>query len=589
MITLAFNCFAHDAAAAIMQGGDLVACVEEERFTRQKHTGDFPSHAIQYCLQAAGITGADLDHVCYYWNPYLSLAQQAWYVARHLPRSAQLVFNRQDRYFPMFTVKRRAWQELGLTRASKAKFHYVNHHEAHAASAFYPSPFDEAAILSIDASGEWTTTWMGHGVGNEIRAIKQIHFPDSLGMLYGAVTCALGFKFASGEGKVMGLASYGKPTLVEEMRRLVAIDEANGDFHLDLSYFEWHVKGRGHWVSDKFRAVFGPDRVPESPVEDRHADIAYALQAVTEEAAMALVRWLHRQTGSRNLCLAGGVALNAVMNGRILAQGPFENLFIQPAANDPGTSVGACLLTHIGNGGGRNYRMEHAYWGPSYNNEEIEQALRAAGVEYRRLDDAPAEAARLLATGKIVAWFQGRMECGPRALGNRSILSDPRTEEKKDILNARVKHREGFRPFAPSVLEEKCGECFDSDHPSPYMILCYNVLPERKHDLEAITHVDGTARVQTVSRKTNERYYRLIEEFEEHTGVPVVLNTSFNVRGQPIVNTPAEAIDCYLGTGIDALVIGDFLTMKEGEGGGGPGGGAEAGGSAASGGEKSHD
>lgn len=563
LITLAFNCYAHDSAAAIMRDGQLVACVEEERFTRQKHTGDFPSQAIRFCLEEAGITGADLDHVCYYWNPYISLPHQAWYVARNLPRSLNLVRSRQDRYFPMFRVKQQAWRELGIGRADKAKFHYVNHHLAHAASAFYPSPFDEAAILSIDASGEWTTTWLGYGRGNDIKVIKEISFPDSLGMLYGAVTGYLGFKFASGEGKVMGLASYGTPALVEEFRKIIDIDEENGDFHLDLSYFEWQVKGRGHWVSDKFRGIFGPDRIPESEVDDRHADIAYALQAVTEEAAMALARYLKKQTGSNNICLAGGVSLNAVMNGRLLKEGPFEQMFIQPAANDPGTSVGACLLTHIRNGGGRDYHMEHAYWGPSYGNDEIEQALKAAGVDYRRVDDAPAEAAALLAGDKIVAWFQGRMECGPRALGNRSILSDPRAEEKKDILNARVKHREGYRPFAPSVLEEKVGECFDSDHPSPYMILVYNVLPERKHDLEAITHVDGTARVQTVSRRTNERYYRLIEEFEKHTGVPVVLNTSFNVRGQPIVNTPAEAVDCYLGTGIDALVIGDFVTIKE--------------------------
>jgi carbamoyltransferase len=563
LITLAFNCFAHDSAAAIMRDGELVSCVEEERFTREKHTGDFPSHAIRHCLEEAGITGADLDHVCYYWNPFISLPHQAAYVLRNLPRSLQLVGSRQDRYFPMFLVKRRAWKELGLDRSAKTKFHYTNHHLAHAASAFYPSPFDEAAILSIDAAGEWTTSWLGYGRGTQIKPIREISFPHSLGMLYGAVTEYLGFKFASGEGKVMGLASYGKPALVEEFRKIIEVDEQSGDFRLDLSYFEWQIKGRGHWVSDKFRAAFGPDRAPESEVNDRHADIAYALQAVTEEAAMSLVRYLRRQTGSNNLCLAGGVALNAVMNGRILKEGPFEQVFIQPAANDPGTSVGACLLTHMAHGGSRNWRMEHAYWGPEYTSEQIESALVTSGVDYRRLDDAPAEAARMLAGGKIVAWFQGRMECGPRALGNRSILSDPRAEEKKDILNARVKHREGFRPFAPSVLEEKVGECFDSDHPSPYMILVYNVLPERKHDLEAITHVDGTARVQTVSRATNERYYRLIEEFEKHTGVPVVLNTSFNVRGQPIVNTPAEAIDCYLGTGIDALVIGDFLTIKK--------------------------
>lgn len=563
MITLAFNCYAHDASAAIMKDGQLIVCVEEERFSRQKHTGEFPSQAVKFCLEEAEISAVELDHVCYYWNPYLSLAPQARYVLKNLPRSLQLVLSRQDRFFPMFSVKQLIWRELGLDKDSRTKFHFVNHHRAHAASAFFPSPFDEAAVLTMDAAGEWTTTWMGHGRGNRLTAIKEIPFPHSLGMLYGAVTGYLGFKFASGEGKVMGLASYGKPALVDEFRQIIEIDERRGELRLDLSYFEWHVRGRGHWVSDKFRRVFGPERKPESKIDDRHADIAYALQAVTEEAALALARYLKDATGSSNLCLAGGVALNAVMNGRLLKEGPFERVFIQPAANDPGANIGSCLLMEAEAGSGRPFRMEHAYLGPSFTNEEIEPALMASGVSYVRLDDAPATAARLLADGKIIAWFQGRMECGPRALGNRSILSDPRTEEKKDILNARVKHREGFRPFAPSVLEEKVGECFDSSHPSPYMILVYNVLPERRHELEAITHVDGTARVQTVSRRTNERYYRLIEEFEKLTGVPVVLNTSFNVRGQPIVCTPAEAIDCYLGTGIDGLVIGDFLTMKE--------------------------
>ncbi|MBE0428674.1 MAG: carbamoyltransferase [Thermoleophilia bacterium] len=560
-----------------MRDGQLVACVEEERFTRQKHTGDFPAAAIRHCVREAGITAGELDNVCYYWNPLLSLPRQAWYIARNMPRSLQLVRSRQNRYFPMFRVKQRVWRELGLTRADKAKFHFINHHLAHAASAFYPSPFDDAAILTLDAAGEWTTTWLGRGRGTELKAIREISFPHSLGMLYGAVTEHLGFKFSSGEGKVMGLASYGKPDLVDEFRKLVDIDEESGDFRLDLSYFDWHVKGRGKWVSDKFRRIFGPEREPESGIEERHANIAYALQAVTEEAGLSLARYLHRVTGAENICLAGGVALNAVMNGRILDEGPFKRVFIQPAANDPGTSVGACLLMHVKNGGGRDFRMEHAYWGPSYSNEDIERELKASGVTYNRVEDAPAEAARLLAADRIVAWFQGRMECGPRALGNRSILSDPRTADKKDILNARVKHRESFRPFAPSVLEEKVRECFDSDHPSPYMILVYNVLPDRKHELEAITHVDGTARVQTVSRRVNERYYRLIEEFERLTGVPVVLNTSFNVRGQPIVNTPAEAVECYLGTGIDALVIGDFVTVKEPEPGavGGPGGGRQ--------------
>jgi carbamoyltransferase len=563
MYVLGFDCYGHDSAAAILKDGELVAWAEEERFSRKKHTAEFPEKAIAYCLREAGIEPAELDHVGYYWNPSLGLGPRFLHVLRYLPGSLRLVTSRTEKFLPMLRIPRTLRTTLRLDHASAPEFHFCEHHVAHAASTFYPSPFDRAAILSVDAAGEWATAWLGIGEGTKLTRLGVVNFPHSLGMLYGAMTEFLGFKFANGEGKVMGLAPYGDPErFYPLMRSLVDLRE-DGGFRFDLSHFEYHVGGYGRWMSKKFEAEVGPPRERESEIRDRDKDLAAALQKVTEEVGLHMARYLHRVTGEDKLCLAGGVALNSVMNGRVLTEGPYEDLFIQPASNDAGTALGAALLLDVPTRGERRFRMSHPYWGPSYAPEEVEAVLPgAAGITWERLENPHERAAKLLADGQIVGWFQGRMEIGPRALGNRSILADPRRAEMKDILNSKVKHRESFRPFAPSVLEEDVGDYFECSAPSPYMILVYGVRPEKRSIVPAITHVDGTGRVQTVSRQANPRYWGLINEFRRLTGVPVILNTSFNVRGQPIVCSPQDALETFLATQMDALFLGDYLVTK---------------------------
>jgi carbamoyltransferase len=566
---LGFDCYGHDAAAALLCDGEIVAMAEEERFSREKHTMAFPAGAIRYCLSEAGITIDDVDHIAYYWDTGLHVVDQLWHIIRYLPESLGLVRSRfGHNLMPMLTLRRTYRNELGMTSRAKAQgIHGVEHHAAHAASTFLLSPFEEAAILSLDAVGEWTTTWYGVGEGDSFRKLDEIGFPHSIGMVYGSVTEFLGFRFASGEGKVMGLASYGDPEkYLTEFKKIVRL-EPGGRFRLDMRYFDYHLYGRGHWYSDYFTSVFGPPRKRGDPIEERHEDIAASLQRITEEAGLHMARHLHEATGKPNLCIAGGVGLNSVMNGRVLSEGPFEGIFIQPAASDAGTALGSALVVHSQMLGlPRPSPMRHAYWGPGFSDEQIAAALAQYGgrLRYERVADPARLGAETVAEGMILGWFQGRMEFGPRALGNRSILADPRRPDTKDVLNARVKHRESFRPFAPSVLEERTGEYFAIDHPSPYMILVYDVRPEKRPVVPAITHVDGTGRVQTVSQETNPLYWRLIKEFEDLTGVGLVLNTSFNVMGQPIVCRPEEAIDCFLNTGIDRLIIGNFVADKLG-------------------------
>jgi len=567
LYVLGFDCYGHDSAAALLHDGEIIATAEEERFIRKKHTLDFPAHAIRYCLDEAGIPIDEVDHIAYYWNPSLHVADQIWHIVRYLPRSLKLVQSRLGQNFlPMMRLEHTLRNELGLSARSKARrIHRVEHHAAHAASAFLLSPFEEAAIFSVDAVGEWTSTWFGVGEGNNFRKLGEIGFPHSIGMLYGSVTEYLGFHYASDEGKVMGLAPYGDPEeYLAEFRKIVRL-EPQGRFSLDLSYFDYHLYGRGHWVSDKFVRTFGPPRRKGEPIERRHENVAAALQRITEEAGLHMAEHLHAVTGKRNLCIAGGVGLNSVLNGKLLQRGAFNEIFVQPAANDAGTALGAALWVHTRLLGlPRPSVMNHAYWGPNFTNEEIATTLAHydGRLTYRLVEDPARAGAEIVARGEILGWFQGRMEIGPRALGNRSILADPRRPDMKDILNARVKHREPFRPFAPSVLEERTGEYFTVDHPSPFMILVFDVRPEKRALVPAITHVDGTGRVQTVSRQTNPRYWGLIREFERLTGVGVVLNTSFNVMGEPIVCKPQEAIECFLSTGIDRLIIGDYLVEK---------------------------
>ena len=566
MHILGFDCYGHDSAAAILRDGELLGLVEEERFLRRKHVSDFPINAINWCCDIAGIKSHELDHIVYYWDPKLARFSRAMHLLRYFPRSLQLISSRGDKEMAMLRIDKTLNEQLSLK--GKTKIHHAEHHVCHAASSFLTSPWDQAAILTIDAAGEWDCTWMGRGDGLDMTCLKKMQFPNSIGIVYGAVTEYLGYRFASGEGKVMGLAPYGDPQRHIDKFRDVIKTGPNGEYQVDLSYFTYHYKGRPNWFSHKFYDTFGPAVEPDIEPTQHAMDVAAALQLRTEEVGLHMARWLRQTTGLNKVCLAGGVCLNSVMNGRILLEGVFDQVMVQPAANDAGTALGACfwLWNHVMRQP-RTYVFEHAFFGPQWDDQACKAAIEGKigaddHVDIEKTEDVSTLAATMLTQGKIIGWFQGRMEMGPRALGNRSILADPRTAEMKDLLNARVKFREGFRPFAPSVLDQRMDQWFNSDHPSPYMILVYDVLEDKRELIPAITHVDGTGRVQSVSRKTNPRYYGLIEEFERLTGVPVVLNTSFNIRGEPIVHRPEEAIECFLKTGMDALFLGDFVLTK---------------------------
>ncbi len=562
MYVLGITSFGHDSAAALLHDGHLVCAVEEERFARKKHTGEFPARAIQACLAAARIRPDQVDAVGFYWNPWAQIARRGMHLVRYFPDSLALLSLKLNTVSSRWSVPGRIRDFLGKP---SLPVHMVEHHLAHAASAFHVSPFDEAAILSIDGTGEWTTTLYAHGRGNDIRKLKEIYFPNTLGDLYTAVCVYLGFMPCSGEGKVMGLAAYGDPNpWYEPMREMVRL-KGDGDYVLDTRNFLFHVKGEQEWYSPRMVQIFGPPRPPEAPIEKRHEDIAAALQRVLEECVMDLVGYLKRATGSDRLCLAGGVALNSVMNGRILREGPFREVSVQPAANDAGASLGAALYVyHCIHGGARGYVLDSAQLGPEHSEEEMRQAAGASGLPVQEMpvEDLVPHAAEALAQGKIIGWFRGRAEFGPRALGARSILADPRRKEMKDILNFRVKHREPFRPFAPAIPLERCADYFERDYPSPFMLLVYNVLTHRRDEVPSITHVDGTARVQTVDKRIDPVFHSLVEEFGRKTGTPVLLNTSFNVRGEPIVNSPEQAVSCFLGTDLDALALGNRWIEK---------------------------
>ncbi|MBH07203.1 MAG: carbamoyltransferase [Phycisphaeraceae bacterium] len=567
MHILGFDCYGHDAAAAIMRDGKLLGLVEEERFLRQKHVASFPIHSIRWCCDHVGIKPAELDHIVYYWDPRAARLARAWFLLRHLPKSIGLIKSRGDKEASMLRLRKTLAKQLQLD--GRTVIHFAPHHLCHAASAFLTSAFDKAAILSIDAAGEWDCAWMGYGDGIDMKCLRREHFPNSLGLVYGAVTEFLGYRFASGEGKVMGLAPYGDPgRFIQQFRDMIKTTP-DGRYGVDMSYFNYQYHGRSNWFSKKFFDTFGPPRKPASELTDHYKDVSAALQMRTEEVGLYMAKWLRQQTGLNKVCLAGGVCLNSVMNGRILREGVFDEVVVQPAANDAGTALGGCFwLWNTVMRKPRKYIFEHAYLGPAWSDEQYERAVRQEikskhQVEIEKVKDAPSLAASMLSDGKIIGWFQGRMEMGPRALGNRSILADPRVGKMKDLLNERVKFRESFRPFAPSILEEKIGQWFDCGYPSPYMILVYNVLLEKRKYIPAVTHVDGTGRVHSVNRKHNPRYYGLLTEFERLTGVPIVLNTSFNIRGQPVVNKPEQAIECFVNTGIDVLFLGDYVLSKQ--------------------------
>jgi carbamoyltransferase len=581
---LGLSCFYHDSAAALLEDGAIVAAAQEERFTRKRHDDDFPARAVAYCLREAGISIGDVGLVAFYDKPFLKFFDRiidTWLAAA--PGG-----------LPAFRAALPAWAggKLWMRRALRKHLGYAGpilfpmHHESHAASAFLPSPFAEAAVVTLDGVGEWQTTTIAHGKGNDFEILSEIRFPHSLGLLYSAFTYYTGFKVNSGEYKVMGLAPYGEPRYVKTiLDNLIDLRE-DGSFRLNMEYFGY--LGGLAMTNARFHRLFGgPPRRPESPLTQREMDLARSVQEVAETAVMRICKHAAGLTGSRNLCLAGGVALNCVANGKVLRSGRFDRVWIQPAAGDAGGALGAALLAHHRFRGQARVpdpkdSMRGALLGPAYDDAAIEALLRERGAPYRRLEgEALYEAAAdALAQGQVIGWFQGRMEFGPRALGARSILADARRPEMQREVNLRIKFREGFRPFAPAVLRERVGEWFALEGDSPYMLLTAQVKEEKRGApvpadvkgfdmlkavggrIPAATHVDGSARVQTVDAERNPAFHRLLQAFERKTGCPVLVNTSFNVRGEPIVCTPYDAYLCFMRTGLDALVMGSFLLRK---------------------------
>jgi carbamoyltransferase len=577
MNILGFNCYGHDSAAALMVNDELVFAVEEERMNRKKHFGGVPEHAIKACLDHAGLTLADIDHVAFFWKPSISYAKipvylfKFWNKVPHLIRE-QRSFSVEENLGMLNYLKdmRRLPETLKKLFPSekphKFQFHTLEHHFCHAASAFYPTPYDDAAILTIDGAGEWTTSMLAHGKGNSITRIGGVNTPYSLGAFYQAVSRHLGFRLIEGPGKLMGLASYGNPDtdVYQKMRKLVTLTE-DGGFKLDLSYFCYHYT-RKSGVTKKFTDLFGPSKTEGKDWSEHELNVAAAAQHIVEDVILHMVRVLKKKTGSENLCMAGGVALNSVTNGLIAKEGLFKNIFIQPAAGDSGTALGAALLlNHRELNRKRKWIMETAFLGPSYEADANEAAIKKFNLPYRRTSNYNQFAAKKLAENKILGWFQGRMEFGPRALGNRSILTSPLGPDMKAVVNARVKFREAFRPFAAIVLEEDCGKYFDNDFPNPYMLFVYNVRAEFLDKMPAITHVDNSVRIQTVNQTENPEMRRLLEAFRNETGYSVLLNTSFNIRSEPIVATPEDAVYSFDRADMDYLVMGDFIVAKKGD------------------------
>jgi carbamoyltransferase len=554
---LGINCFAHDTAAALLQDGAPVAFIEQERFNREKHTKAFPDDAIHFCLTQSGLSIRDIDVVAFAHKAGVDFERGALDAIKRFPLGVKRLA--AQAYVDSNLVRK----QQGFLRRYGYTGRVVNvgHHQAHAASAFFASGFDDAAVLTLDRGGDFLSTTLGLGHGSHLDTLKEVRNPHSLGEIYTAVTGWLGFHPNADEGKVMGLAPYGTDRYVKAFRDFVRLTP-DGLFKVNLTWFRYQVEAGP--LSKRFLDRFGPPRIPESPISEHHQDVAFGVQAVTEEAALHVARALHAMTRSRNLALAGGVALNSVMNARLLAETPFENIFIQPAAGDAGNALGAALhVWHHVLGNPRAWRMDHAFFGPEYTDAEFKELLAARKLPFREVVDPASEAADLLAKSKIVGWFQGRSEVGPRALGARSILADPRKAEMKDIVNAEVKHREGFRPFAPSVLDERGSEYFEGYYPNPFMLLVLPIKKDKQDVIPAVTHIDGTGRLQSVMRQGNALYYRLIEEFERRTGVPIILNTSYNLRGEPIVHTPDQALADFLNTGMDALMLGRYMLEKE--------------------------
>ena len=592
---LGISAYYHDSAACLVRDGEIIAAAQEERFTRKKHDAGFPKEAVKYCLREGRIGVRDLRYVAFYDKPLLKFERLLETYLSFAPKGIASFLKAMpvwmnEKLFQK-TMLQREFLKLddGLTKSALPQFLFGEHHESHAASAFYPSPFDTAAVLCMDGVGEWATSSAWLGEGQELTPLWEIPFPHSLGLLYSAFTYYTGFKVNSGEYKVMGLAPYGRPKYVQAIYDHLLDLKPDGTFRMNMEYFNYCTGLT--MTSSRFDALFdGPPRQPETKLSQREMDLARSVQEVTEEVMLRLARTLHRETGSDNLCLAGGVALNCVGNGRILREGPFRGLWIQPAAGDAGGAVGAALLaSHRLEGRPRKTSppddaMKGGYLGPAFSNEEIERFLQAQDAPYVRLSDAALldQLADELAAGKVIGWFQGRMEFGPRALGGRSIIGDACSTKMQSVMNLKIKYRESFRPFAPSVLRERVADYFDMDCDSPYMLLVAPVLEKRRtpvpaesqnlwgiellnvprSDIPAVTHIDYSARIQTVHESTNPRYYGLIKAFEAKTGCGVIVNTSFNVRGEPIVGSPADAYRCFMRTEMDLLVLENCVLEK---------------------------
>jgi carbamoyltransferase len=560
---LGISCFYHDSAAALLKDGVLVAAASEERFSRIKHDAGFPEKAINFVLGVGGITIEEVDHLGFYDKPLLKLERLLLSHLQHFPKSKDQFIRAMPAWMKeKVSVRRVVGDRLGWKRKPVL---FAEHHVSHGASSYLCSPFDEAAILTVDGVGEWATATQGIGRGNSMELLREIRFPHSLGLLYSAVTGYLGFKVNSAEYKVMGLAPYGQPKYVDALRKVLDI-APDGSFRLNMEYFDfdWGLR----MTNEAFFELMGrPPREGEGPLEDFHKDVARSVQEIVNEVMVKQATALHAETGMKNLCMAGGVALNCVANGHVLRETPFENVFVQPAAGDAGGALGVALWIHcmvLGNE--RKFVLDRADWGPAFSDDEIEGVLQHYGATYRKVEeesDLFRTTAEHIGDGKVVGWFQGRMEYGPRALGNRSILGDPRVTDMRDRINLKIKFREGFRPFAPSILAEHADDWFDlRGHPSPYMLLVADVL-EDKRTVPAVTHVDGSARVQTVHRDRTPRYHKLLQEWERQTGCPLLINTSFNVRGEPIVCTPEDAFKCFIRTHMDTLVLGPFVLQKQ--------------------------
>ena len=593
MRILGLSAFYHESAAALVEDGRIVAAAQEERFTRKKHDDAFPAQAIGYCLPDAGISLDQVDFVAFYDKPFIKFERLLETYIAFAPRG----FSSFRMALPLW-LKEKLFQKSLLKNKLKEivpgfdwekRLLFAEHHQSHAASAFFASPFERAVVLTMDGVGEWATTSVALGNGNDLRMLREIHFPHSIGLLYSAMTYYTGFKVNSGEYKVMGLAPYGEPRFKQRILDNLIDLKADGSFRLNMDYFDFATGLR--MTNAKFDVLFGgPARKPEELLTQHHMDLAASIQAVTEEIVLRLVRALAAETGEKNLCLAGGVALNCVANGKILREKLFENIWVQPAAGDAGGAVGAALAGyHLFHGGprtadNRHDKMQGAYLGPVYAQADIERRLTAAGARFSVLDDTTLidRAAADLAGEQALGWFQGRMEFGPRALGGRSIIGDPRSPRMQSTLNLKVKYRESFRPFAPAVLREDVEDWFEIDSDSPYMLMVADVLKRRQRamteaeqslfgieklnvprsDIPAVTHVDYSARIQTVHRETNPRFHALLSAFKQKTGCPVLVNTSFNVRGEPIVCTPEDAFRCFMGTELDVLAVGNCYLRK---------------------------